>query len=171
MNLKLWILFCLVSGFLFSPCRFKAQKTIASPRDSVKGTIGETEISINYGSPSVKGRKIWGKLVPYNKVWRSGANEATVFKTTKPVKIEGKELPAGEYGFFTIPHDDAWTIIFNKVSRQWGAFEYNENEDALRVNVVPQKGVENSERLKYRLTKDGFDLVWENLEVPVKVAN
>lgn len=146
-----------------------AQKQMASPRDSVKGKIGSANVSINYGSPSVKGRKIWGDLVPYEKVWRAGANEATVFSTDRPLTVEGKNLPAGTYAFFVIPGEHEWNIIFNKTAKQWGAFKYDSKEDALRVMVKPVKSASMHERLVYKINANGISLNWENLEVPVSM--
>lgn len=147
----------------------QAQKPMASPRDSVSGTVAGANISINYGSPAVKGRKIWGDLVPYNKVWRAGANEATVFTTDKAIMVEGKKLPAGKYAFFAIPGEKEWTLIFNKTAKQWGAYDYKESDDAVRVTVKPRSVSPTAERLKYSVTASGFSLIWENLEVPVSV--
>ena len=144
-------------------------KPAASPADSVSGKIGSANVSISYSSPSVKGRKIWGELVPYNQVWRAGANAATTFTTDKAVKVEGKELPAGTYALFTIPTESSWTIIFNKTAKQWGAYKYDQTQDALRVTVQPKKSASSAERLKYVLNKKGFELHWENLVVPVSV--
>src|SRR4051812_48433443 len=110
-----------ISFLLLSRPSAFAQKTIASPRDSASAKIENVNLSVNYGSPSVKGRELWGKLVPYGQVWRAGANEATRVKTDKDILVEGHRLPAGEYSFFTIPNEKSWTVIFNKVSRQWGA--------------------------------------------------
>lgn len=146
-----------------------AQKPMASPRDSTKGKIGKANVSINYGSPSVKGRVIWGQLVPYNKVWRAGANEATTFTTDQPLMVEGKNLPAGTYGFFVIPGEKEWTIIFNKTAKQWGAFEYKEKDDALRVMVKTTKTSAPFERLTYKINPNGISLVWENMDVPVSM--
>lgn len=151
------------------PASLSAQKTIASPRDSVKGMASGATISINYGSPSVKGRKIWGDLVPYSKVWRAGANEATTFTTDKDIMVEGKKLAAGTYALFVIPTEKQWTIIFNKTARQWGAYDYKEKDDALRVTVSPKKSAAMNERLAYRINDEGFSLLWENLEVPVTI--
>lgn len=145
------------------------QKPMASPRDSVSGKIGSAKVSVNYGSPSVKGRKIWGDLVPYGKVWRAGANEATTFTTDKAIKVEGKELAAGSYGVFVIPNENEWIIIFNKTPKQWGAYEYKEKDDALRVTVKPAKSTTLSERLTYKITPNGLTLNWENLVVPVNM--
>ena len=84
-----------------------------SPPETASGTVAGATITINYSSPSVKGRKIWGGLVPYDKVWRAGANEATTFETNKSIKIEGKELPAGKYSLFATPGENEWTVILN----------------------------------------------------------
>jgi hypothetical protein len=147
----------------------QAQKPIASPRDSVTANIAGATISVNYGSPSVKGRQIWGKLVPYAQVWRAGANEATRFKTDKAISIQGKTLAAGEYGFFVIPSDGQWTIIFNKTAAQWGAYEYAQKQDVLRVTVSPVKQSDLQERLIYKLGNGQMTLVWEHLQVPIKI--
>src|ERR1035437_4709739 len=123
----------------------------SSPRDSTTGKIGKATISINYGSPSVKGRKIWGDLVPYDKVWRTGANEATTFKTDQDIQVEGKTLPAGKYSFFAVPGEKSWIIIFNKLANQWGSFSYKQTEDALRVEVKALKTASINERLVYKI--------------------
>jgi len=158
----------LILSFFFS-FNAKAQKPMESPRDSVSGKVGNAMITINYGSPSVKARKIWGDLVPYGKVWRTGANEATTFTTDKAIEVEGKSLPAGKYSFFAIPNEKEWTIIFNKTAKQWGAYDYKDKEDALRVNVKPKKASIMSERLNYTVNSTGISLIWENLEVPVSI--
>ena len=145
--------------------------TRPSPPDSTTGKIGAATIKINYSSPSVKGRKIWGGLVPYAQVWRSGANEATTFQTDKEIKVEGKSLPAGKYGFFTIPGEKEWVIIFNKIPNQWGAFKYDSTQDALRVTVKSRKSEKMNERLLYVINDKGIALLWENLEVPVSVSS
>ena len=146
-----------------------AQNPPASPRDSVKGKIGKATIEMNYGSPSVKGRKIWGDLVPYNKVWRAGANEATTFTTDQAIQVEGKSLAAGKYAFFVIPNENEWIIIFNKTAKQWGAYDYDKKQDALRVTVKPTKAAATTERLVYKINANSISLVWENLEVPVSI--
>ncbi|MGB5288768.1 MAG: DUF2911 domain-containing protein [Ignavibacteriaceae bacterium] len=153
----------------------KKEEVRISPKAEVKQTVGFTEITIDYNRPGVKGRTIWGGLVPYNAVWRAGANEATKITFATDVKINGKKLKAGSYSFFAIPTTKNWTIIFNKVADQWGAFEYNDVEDALRVEVTPEK--ENNcwqEWLAYTFTKtyDNTAIVrleWEKLKVPFTV--
>ena len=105
------------------------------------------------------------------KVWRTGANEATVFEVSKPVKVEGKELPAGKYALFTIAGDNEWTIIFNKKSDQWGAYDYKEADDALRVKVKPGKAEQFAEKLTFNVNKDGtVTLLWGDRKVGFKVA-
>ena len=144
-----------------------------SPKATVVQTIGFTDVEIDFSRPGVKGREIWGGLVPYNKVWRAGANEATKITFSTDVKISGNSLKAGRYGFFTIPGKDKWIIIFNKVADQWGAFEYNEAEDILRIEVTPEEGY-FQEWLDYTITKSSkhtaiVKLEWEELKVPFTV--
>ncbi len=151
----------------------KEEKVRISPKASISQTVGFTDVTISYSRPGVKGRKIWGGLVPYDKVWRAGANEATKITFSTDVTIEGKKLAKGSYGLFTIPGKNEWTIIFNKVADQWGAFEYNEAEDALRINVKPGKS-NFTEWLKYEITRTSdstavVSLEWEKLKVPFKI--
>lgn len=158
-------------ALFFLPVAGRAQEAQArqSPPDSVSGTIGDATITIKYSSPSVRGRKIWGDLVPYGKVWRAGANEATTFTTDKEIKVQGKPLPAGRYALFAIPTEKTWIFIFNKEPDQWGAFKYNAKKDALRVTAKPQPSAEMNERLRYTITPNGVSLLWENLEVPIAI--
>jgi len=158
------VLFFSVSGY-----SQKSPPNRPSPPATASGKIGNAKITVNYGSPSVKGRKIWGELVPYGQVWRAGANEATTFETDKDVTVEGKNLPVGKYAFFTIPGEKEWTIIFNKVPDQWGAFKYDQSQDALRVMAKPRKTAAFTERLVYEVTDKGIVLRWENMEVPVAI--
>jgi len=150
-------------SFTLSAQEDKAQRP--SPPATASGTINGKSVTINYGQPSVKGREIWGKLVPYGQVWRAGANEATTIEFAKDVSIEGKTLPAGKYGFFTIPGTNEWTIVFNKVPNQWGAFKYDAAQDALRVTVKPKKAKVFNEKLVYMINKNAVSLAWENTEV------
>ena len=140
-----------------------------SPAATAKGKIGAAEVTVNYSSPAVKGRTIWGGLEPYGKVWRAGANEATTVEFSKAVTVEGKPLPAGKYAFFVIPTEKQWTVIFNKVPNQWGAFKYDEKQDALRVTVTPRKASPIAERLVYDINPKGLVLRWEYMEVPVTI--
>lgn len=150
------------------------QEVRASPKAIVEQTVGFTEIKIEYGRPGVKGRTIWGSLVPYDAVWRAGANEATKITFSSNVKIDGKKLKAGSYSFFAIPGQKTWTLIFNKVADQWGAFEYNDVEDALRIEVTPMQNNCWQEWLAYTINKSSDKkavvmLEWEKLKVPFNV--
>jgi hypothetical protein len=167
--LRLSFLFALIASFTFSGIA-QGGNPPASPADSVTGKIGNATIAIKYSSPSVKGRKIFGGLEPWGKVWRAGANNATTFKTDKDITVEGKALPAGRYSFFVLPVEEGdWTVIFNKTADQWGAFRYDQAQDILRVNVKPKKSAALNERLKYVVNKDGIVLLWENVEIPVAI--
>ena len=146
-----------------------AKEAKPSPAATATGKIGAATVTVAYSSPAVKGRPIWGGLVPYGQVWRAGANEATTVEFSKAVTVEGKALPAGKYGFFVIPTEKQWTVIFNKVSNQWGAFKYDEKQDALRVTVTPRKAARMSERLVYEVKPTGLVLRWEKLEAPITI--
>lgn len=134
-----------------------------SPPAKVTKTIksGAT-ITIDYSQPSVKGRTIGKDLEPMDgKVWRTGANEATVFETNKAVKIGDGNLPAGKYALFTIPGDNGWTVIFNKTWNQWGAYDYKEADDALRVKATATSGNPSSEKMTFTIGDDGtVSLLW-----------
>ncbi len=173
--------FFLMTAFAWSQTRDEilAGKIRVSPKASVSQTIGFTDISINYSRPGVKGRKIWGGLVPYNKVWRTGANEATKITFSKGIIINGKKLAAGSYSFFAIPEEKEWTLIFNKIVNQWGAFTYNELQDALRIKVKPVKN-DFHEWLLYTFSNMNvqptgknnsaiINLMWDTLKVSFKV--
>lgn len=132
-----------------------------SPPDSVSATTaGGNTITINYSQPSVKGRTIGNEIAPYGKVWRTGANEATVFSITKDSKIEGKVLPAGKYGLYSVPGEKKWVIIFNKTWNQWGT-NYTEADDALRVEVDTKKAPLFTEKMTFKVSSNGMvNLMW-----------
>ncbi len=143
------------------------------PRPSQKAqlmqTVGLTDITINYSRPGVKGREIWGGLVPYDKVWRTGANEATTIVFSTDVKVNGQPLSAGTYSLHTIPTKDEWTVIFNTKAEQWGSYSYDESADALRIKVKPQSH-ELTEWMEFSLPdlaveKATVALDWEKVRV------
>lgn len=147
------------------------------PRDSQHATVmqrvGITDITINYHRPLVKGRQVWGKLVPYGEVWRAGANENTIIAFTDSVTIEGQPLAKGVYGLHLLPGENQWTVIFSKVHTAWGSFTYDQAEDALRVTVKPQTS-EMHETLTYDFDDVKADsavatLRWEKIAVPFKI--
>lgn len=144
-----------------------------SQKASVMQTVGLTDVTVQYCRPGVKGRVIWGELVPYDKVWRTGANEATTFSFSTPVKINGQALPAGIYSFHTIPGKTSWTLIFNKKAEQWGSYDYDATQDALRIQVTPVAGP-NQEWMAFSFSDVSADsatveLAWEKLRVPFKI--
>jgi len=156
-----------------------AQSTVLNlPRPSqhavVLQRVGITDITVSYHRPLVNGRKVWGGLVPYEQVWRAGANENTTIEFTDPVTIEGKALDRGIYGLHMIPGENEWTVIFSKISSAWGSFTYKESEDALRVTVKPQAS-DMHEALTYDFDDVKPDstvvtLRWEKVAVPFKVG-
>lgn len=158
----------LCAAFLFMTVSAQAQTDKSqrpSPPAQAKGTIQNAEVTIDYSSPSVKGRTIWGDLVPYGKVWRTGANEATTIETSADIMIQGQKLPAGKYALFTIPGKTEWVWIFNSVWDQWGAFKYDQNKDVLRVKAVPQGNPVYNELMLFEIREGMVYLYWENLQV------
>ena len=144
-------------------------KQRTSPKAEVSGTVGGANVDIVYCRPSADKRKIMGELVPFGKVWRTGANAATTIEFDKPVKIEGKSIPAGKYALFTIPNENEWIIILNKDFNQQGAYNYDEGKDVLRVSVKPKKTGQHIETFTITPEKDKVSLKWENTEVGFKV--
>lgn len=185
----------------FAAASASAQSPLRLPRPSQKSsvmqTIGVTDLTITYSRPGVKGRKIWGDppagapagtatlddgrarpadavVVPYGHVWRTGANEATLFEVTDAVLVNGQPLAAGRYSLHTIPGRDEWTIIFNKDDGQWGSFTYDEKKDALRVKAKPEASASNQEWLAFSIDPEGenaarVNIRWEKLTVPFTV--
>lgn len=144
--------------------------TEKSPRKEMTAMIGSVKVVLNYGSPSVMGRKIWGGLEPYDEIWRTGANAATTISFSKDVTIEGQALQAGKYALFTIPGETAWTIIFNRNPDQFGAYEYKASEDVLKVVVSPLALENQIEEMEFIATDEAVLLRWDQLAVPFKVA-
>ena len=146
----------------------------ASSTQTVSQELGLGTIKVQYARPNVKGRKVFGELVPYNEVWRTGANSATMLSFSEEVKIEGNSLPAGEYGLFTIPGESEWTIILNKDSKQWGAYEYKKENDVLRFKVKAQKLPVKKETFTISFedvlpASCKLTLAWENVSVSVSI--
>lgn len=167
--------FLATAFFTLSACAQGGDKASRpSPPATASGKIGGANITISYSSPSVKGRQIWGGLVPYGKVWRAGANEATVFETDKAITVEGKSLPAGKYSLFATPGEKEWQFIFNSQTGQWGikmGGEANRDaaKDVLTVTAKPKTTSAMHEKMVYDITANGFSLKWDKLEVPVSV--
>ncbi len=159
---------------------FNTQKSFAqddkskmpSPPATVSTTLASgAMVTINYSQPAVKGRIIGKTIEPMDgKVWRTGANDATVFENSKDITVEGKKLAAGKYGFFTIVNNGEWTIIFNKTWKQWGAFQYKETDDVLRVQVKGSKPASFCERMTFLADKSGkISLLWGDNQVNFQI--
>ena len=157
------LVFLLAISFLAT-----AQK---SPRKQAEGSVNGTKIEIDYSAPYVKGRKVWGGLETYGKVWRAGADQNTTMSFAKDVKVGGKSLPAGKYGFFIIPNEKGnWVVIFNKRNADWGAYSYDQKEDAARIEIAPEFVSDNQENLNYTVGAKSIDFAWEKarLSIPIE---
>lgn len=146
----------------------------SSPECTLKQRVGLTDFEIVYSRPGIKGRAIYGGLVPYGEVWRTGANNATKITFNTPVKFEGSEVPAGTYALFTIPGESEWTIIINKGAQQWGAFQYDQKLDVVRVKAAPIRLGQHIETLaiEFNRIKDDsalLEIVWDDVVVPIHV--
>lgn len=140
-----------------------------SKNGKTEGSIDGIDLTLEYGRPSVKDRKIWGGLVPYDKVWRTGADECSTITLSSDVTIQGEDLGAGTYSLFTVPGEEEWTVIFNKVAEQWGAFNYDESKDALRV-TAQSRPAEFIESLEIQIEGSEVVLRWSDLAVPFTIA-
>jgi hypothetical protein len=165
----------LISTAVFAPTAGAELKLPrVSPAATVEQTVGLTDITVSYSRPGVKGRVIWGDLVPYDKPWRTGANEATTFTITDEIQFGGKTLAAGTYSLFTVPGKDEWTVVINSEKDLWGAFQYKPEKDVLRVTVQPTTA-EPQEWMEFSfedLTPTSANLVlrWEKLRLAVPIV-
>jgi len=144
-----------------------------SQKASLMQTIGLLEVTLNYSRPNVKGRKIWGGLVPYNQVWRTGADEATTILFSEDCRFGEQDVPAGKYSLFSIPGETEWTIILNKVNKQWGAFNYDSTKDLLRFTIKPEEN-QFTESMNFYFNNTGvssavLNLVWEQVKISIPV--
>lgn len=172
LQMKKHLLFCFafIAGTIVTAFGQNIELPRVSPKASVGYTIGLTAVNVNYGAPAVKGRTIWGGVVPYNKIWRGGANEATTVEFTTDVNMEGQTLRAGKYALFFIPGETKWTVILNKKTEQWGSYTYDEAEDAIRFEVEPKMNEGLQERLSYTIHDMKMDmgyikLSWEKMRL------
>ena len=180
--MKKFLLFALVSTVVAGTVHAQDQPEDKSKRPSPPATVSQTigggaNVKIDYSQPAVKGRTIGKELAPYGQVWRTGANEATTFTVSAPVKVEGKTLPAGTYDLFTIPTEGDWTIILNSEltlpngKPTWGAYTYHQDKDVLRVTVPSGKSSAFTERMTFTIDKGGkVSLVWGDKKVDFTVA-
>ena len=158
--------------FLMSALSMQAQDKTDRPSPPRSATAQTTagEVTVDYSSPGVKGREIWGELVPYGEVWRTGANEATTITLSSDMKVGGKTVPAGKYSLFTIPSEGEWTVILNSVWDQWGAYNYDPGKDVVRFQVRPKMVDESEERLTFTVSERGVvTMAWEKLRLSFEV--
>lgn len=143
----------------------KLQDPTSRPSPLVSDTLKSQGlmVSITYSSPRVRARNIWNDLVPLNKVWRTGANEATIFESSQDLLLDGKKLPQGKYAVFTIPGEEYWSIIFSRDWDQWGAYGYDESEDQLRLTVKPRNDFTHQEEMTFKVKEKSIQFRWENL--------
>ena len=170
--------FVIISGLVCAAGSFAQTNRVEfpapSPACTLKQRVGLTDIEIVYSRPGVKGRSIFGGLVPYGAVWRTGANNATKLTFSTAVKLNGVEIPAGTYALFTIPGEKEWTIIINKGAAQWGAFQYDEKADVVRFKATPVQLAEHIETftIEFNGIRDEsarLDLIWDKTVVPIKL--
>ena len=153
----------------------KIEFPAASQHATVKQRVGLTDVEIDYSRPNKNNREIFGGLVPYGKLWRTGANAVTKITFSKPVKLEGKEIPAGEYALFTIPTADEWTIIISKDAKVQSAADYKQENDAARITAKPQPNPNTVETFTISLgdvkgASATLNFLWDQTRVPVKLT-
>ena len=146
----------------------QSKESRPSPPDQVSASIGSATVTIDYSQPSAKGRNVFGGLQKFGKVWRTGANEASWIEVTADVTIQGKKLPKGKYGLFTIPGEDEWIIILSKNWDHWGTQYSGEKNDALRVKAKPTK---NAHTEKFTITMNGniVSMAWDKTRVDFEI--
>lgn len=173
-NLFSWSVLLAMTAWLPGVARAQLDLPRPSPNAKVSQFIGLTEITVDYSSPAVKGRKVWGELVPYDKMWRTGANQATKITFSRDSNLAGHPVPAGSYALFTIPSKGAWTVILNKKAEQSGTgSDYQESLDLVRFQVHP-KPAPMRERMAFLFSdftddKGELDLEWEKLRLPIPI--
>ena len=172
----LWLALALALSLLSSSLEAQIEKPAASPRGKITQKVGLVEVSVDYGRPGVKGRKIFGTLEPYGKVWRTGANASTKVTFAGEVEIEGQPVPAGTYGLYTIPGKRKWIVILSKNSQRWGAGGYDEAEDLLRFEVKPTalKDLRETLTIDFEAFHSGgadLTIAWEKtkIRIPIQV--
>jgi Protein of unknown function (DUF2911) len=181
MKTKVLLLILAATGELLFPSHSPAQSSppvnfpAASPGCTVKQRVGLTDVEVVYSRPGIKGRSVFGGIVPYGTVWRTGANAATKITFSTPVKLEGNDIPAGTYSLFTIPGTNNWTVIINKNAKQFGAFQYDSNDDIVRFQVTPTTWADTTVEtftIEFsQIRDDSADLLllWDQTVVPIRL--
>lgn len=174
-NMKTIHSFGLLALFLiaFNAVGFAQDKSDRpSPPKTAQAMVRGTMVTIDYSAPEVKGRTLWGSLVPYGKVWRTGANEATTISVDKDVLIAGNQLKAGKYALFTVPGENEWEVIINSVWDQWGAYNYDPAADVMRFKTKPMAAEKPAERLLFTIDEGGLiAMTWGDLKISFTVQS
>lgn len=161
---------CVASALCIMVSGASAQEA-KSPAKESTGTIGEMKVEVKYCAPSVRGREIYGSLVPYDKVWRAGANEATTITFTDDCKVEGKKVKAGTYAFFVTPKESGkWEVMLNSEAKQWGANKMDSKKNVV-VAEVEAVDTDKTEQLSYDVTEGGIQLHWDTKVITIEVSN
>ncbi|XOV94518.1 MAG: DUF2911 domain-containing protein [Bacteroidota bacterium] len=160
-----------IAIMLFSSCDNPEEKERPSPLRVDSTEIAGVLLKITYSSPAVKNRKIWGGLEPLGKVWRIGANKATVFETSGPINIAGNLVPKGKYSIFAIPDSTHWELIFNNQWDQWGAYDYHKDKDLFRLEIIPEQLDSLQERLSFKFADDALKFRWEHLGFDLPITS
>ncbi len=174
MNFKSILIVLFLIGSISTSFAQQIQMPQASPSAKIAQQVGLSNVTVDYSRPSTKGRKIFGELVPFGEVWRTGANGATLLTFSTDVIISGKNVPAGQYALYAIPNKSEWTMILSKNTTLWGAIGYNESDDLLRFNVTPNKLSRNYETMEITfadMTDTGANLSikWETTRVDFRI--
>ena len=175
-SLSLAFAFTATVAALTLPATAEERSPQVSPYSQITQRVGLSDVTITFSRPGVKGRKIWGELVPMGKIWRTGANQATTIKFEEDVLVEGKPVAAGTYALFTVPGEKTWSLILNKDAKQWGAYTHRDADDVVKVDVTPRAAASPEEWMTFRfsdLSIDGATIVlsWEKVEVPFRFRN
>jgi hypothetical protein len=170
---KLFLACLLAPAFLASNAQVKMPQP--SPTQTIKQDFGMGNIEITYSRPGAKGRKVFGELVPFNKLWRTGANGATIIKFSEPVEIKGKKIDTGSYALYTIPGNELWEIVLNKGVKNWGIDGYNEADDVARISIEPVKKSEKTETFTMQFTdvkpeSCELHINWEKTDVVIPIT-
>ena len=175
MNPRIVYTVVIASGLAMAAGVSAGEGPAPSPACTLKQRVGNTDIEIEYSRPGMKGRAIFGALVPYKEVWRTGANASTKISFNNPVKFNGSEVPAGKYALYTIPGEGEWTLVIYKDTSLWGATNYKQDDDVIRVKATPVKLAEPVETFTIDLNdlRDDsatLNFIWEKTRVPVKLT-
>lgn len=169
------LFFSIVCLFMSIGMNAQVKMPAPSPTQTIKQDFAMGNIELTYSRPSAKGRKVFGDLVPYNKLWRTGANGATIIKFSDPVEIKGKRVDTGSYALYTIPGAESWEIILNKGLKNWGVDGYKESEDVIRIMVEPMKMKTNAESFTMQFAdvkpeSCELHIMWENTAVAIPIT-